>query len=283
MPKFVPKQLAWRPDIPDFRDWSISNSEVHAIFRSIKESVNPLQEVQLDEYFPHEVASQDEFGSSTAHACVSLIQYFEYRSFGRVVEPSAEFLTKVSARFDTPSCTGCTSLRSTMKSIQKLGLPPMEMVSSSQGHSESFELDPLLFTFREPYEAMVYIRLDHEYGQIDATLRHVKSFLSAGFPIVFGFSVPSSLSYEEQIDFRPSFDSIRGGQAAVLTGYDDNCILSTRGAFRIRCSWGTEWGTRGSGWLPYTFLKSGLARDFWAILRPDWLSSKEFNRPCCVH
>ena len=283
MPTFVPKRLAWRPDIPDFRDWSIANSEVNTIFQSIKDSINPPSSVLLDEYFPHEVAAQDEFGSSTAHACVSLIQYFEYRSFGKVVEPSAEFLSRVSSRFDLGSCSVCTSLRSTIMAIQKIGLPPASMLDSPSYQHGSCELDPLLFTFGEPYEAMIYVRLDHDYGQTGTALHHVKSFLSAGFPIVFGFSVPSSLSYDGQIDFRPSFDSIRGGQAAVLTGYDDHRTLATRGAFRIRCSWGTDWGTRGSGWMPYTFLKSGLARDFWVIVRPDWLSSMEFKRPTCIN
>lgn len=39
-----------------------------------------------------------------------------------------------------------------------------------------------------------------------------------------------------------------GQHAVTIAGWDD-----TKGAFRIRNSWGTEWGDRGDAWLPYSW------------------------------
>ena len=44
-------------------------------------------------------------------------------------------------------------------------------------------------------------------------------------------------------------------------------------------SWGTEWGNHGYGWLPYDYVRTHLAGDFWTIMSPEWLDSGEFWRP----
>jgi C1A family cysteine protease len=107
----------------------------------------------------------------------------------------------------------------------------------------------------------------------------VKAFLAAGFPVVFGFPVPTSLTDEGDIPYRPMRDSYFGGQAAVAVGYDDERIRTSKGALLVRNSWGVAWGEAGYGWLPYGFLQEHLATDFWTVLRPDWIESGQFNRP----
>lgn len=282
MTTFVPTHLTWRPDVPDFRDWSVADLRIASLFGNLQEATNTDSAELPSEYFSHDVPSQNSENSSAACACVSVLQYFEYRSFGKVVEPSSAVLTHMSKRFSDSMCQSCTGIRATLKSIQKFGVPPEKIFDASLRLAPLAEIDPALFAFRDEYQSLVYVRLDAEFSQTRSTLGNVKSFLSAGIPVLFGFAVPSSLSYDESIDFRPTFDSIRGGQVAVLTGYDDRCLSSTRGALRIRCTWGTQWGVKGSGWLPYTFLHAGMARDFWVILKPEWLASGEFSRPSCV-
>ena len=82
-----------------------------------------------------------------------------------------------------------------------------------------------------------------------------------------------------------SGEKIQGGHAVVAAGYDDNRIIrntstggpSTRGALLIRNSWGTGWGDRGYGWLPYDFVLRGLAIDWWSLVKNEWVDTGQFD------
>jgi C1A family cysteine protease len=91
--------------------------------------------------------------------------------------------------------------------------------------------------------------------------------------------VPASISRDGDIPYRPTFDTIQGGQAVVAVGYDDQRISSTKGALQIRNSWGRDWGNDGYGWLPYAYVEEQLAADFWTVISDEWLDSDEFLRP----
>ncbi len=55
--------------------------------------------------------------------------------------------------------------------------------------------------------------------------------------------------------------------------YDENRQIKRAldpGAILIRNSWGPGWGQEAYGWLPYDYVLTGLARDWWSLLKAGW-------------
>ena len=68
------------------------------------------------------------------------------------------------------------------------------------------------------------------------------------------------------------------GHAVVAVGFDDSIEIGpSKGAFIIRNSWGEEWGENGYGYLPYDYLLNGLALDWWALIKAEWINHTEFG------
>lgn len=106
-----------------------------------------------------------------------------------------------------------------------------------------------------------YERID-EVG--DARIMHAKLAIASGWPINFGFTVYQSFETQEvaQSGVLPmprDSESVVGGHAVWAWGWDDS-----RAAFRIRNSWGDDWGIHGDFWMPYDYFKDdGLVTDLW--------------------
>jgi C1A family cysteine protease len=144
------------------------------------------------------------------------------------------------------------------------------------------DAEPEAFVYASAQRAAggLYLRLDPRGERPENTLETVKRFLAAGLASVFGFTVSTAISEEAEIPFPTIFDGVRGGQAVMAVGYDDQRrIRSDRGALLIANSWGGHWGEAGYGWLPYTYVREQLAVDFWTLLTPEWVASGELRRP----
>ncbi len=105
------------------------------------------------------------------------------------------------------------------------------------------------------------------------------SFLAAGFPIAFGFSVPSSITCNLNIPFRPRYDTYLGGSTAVAIGYDLHHFGRNQPGLLVRSTWGSQWGDRGNGWISEAFVRDLPVRDCWTLLHPAWIDSTELACP----
>jgi len=141
------------------------------------------------------------------------------------------------------------------------GVPPEEYWPYTDEETK-FDLEPPAFcyAFAQNYKTIKYYRHDPPGTSAQDVLDRVKTFLAAGHPAMFGFTVYNSISQADKtglIPFPSAKEKIEGGHAVMAAGYDDQKTitssfgrLETRGALLIRNSWGPGWGEEGYGWLP---------------------------------
>ena len=271
---FNPQGLGWRRDMPDNRDLTCEHPSVIPLIKRLKKFAKSLPvriDLRSDEDGEYLLQADDQGSrnNSSTHACLGLIEYFNRRCLGIADRGSALFVYEMTRRMTRSVPNGDVCIRSTFKTLKRFGAPPHWMCNDTlKGQDPLF--DNGLMGFTKDLEDLLYFRVWTE-GCKEEALHRVKRFLAAGFPVVFGFAVPNSLSLDQVIMCRPGYDSYFGGQAVLAVGYDDE-RLSSEGAILVRSSWGSQWGDNGFGWLPYSFIKENLAADFWSAVKPAWVS-----------
>ncbi len=293
--------LGWLPDYPDFRDVTPEKGlppagetqSVPALLEKVGVA-QPLDEARMPAntdlragFSP--IEDQGQLGSCTAHAGVGLLEYFERTAGGKHVDASRRFLYKATRNLMGQTGDTGAFLRVTMQALVAFGVPPEEYWPYDIGQ---FDIEPSAFcyAFAQDYKAIQYYRLDPAGTRPDELLLRIKTNLSAGLPSMFGFTVFSSYlqaAATGAFPFPMQKERRVGGHAIIAAGYDDTKqILNsdagaqpTRGAFLIRNSWGTQWGQQGYGWLPYAYVQSGLATDWWSLVKSAWIDTGVFKTP----
>jgi C1A family cysteine protease len=294
--------MGWLPDHPDFRDHTpeteilISRRKVRGEHDSIKGMLKKLGLDAPKAALPTSVdlrswcspiEDQGALGSCTAHAGVGLIEYFEKRVFGKWIDASRLFLYKATR--DMMHMTGDTGayLRTTMGAMAIFGVPPEEYWPYKVA---DFDKEPTAFCYAygQSYQSLNYFRLDPIGTPKDVLLARIKAYLASGVPSMFGFSVYDSYQQAAQtgkIPYPAPGDKRVGGHAIDAVGYDDAMKIKnsnpkgeeTVGALLFRNSWGEKWGEKGYGWLPYKYVLSGLAVDWWSVLKNEWVDNGPFK------
>ena len=282
-------RMGWLPDYPDFRDYREEHEAVKKIIGRtdvMKKSIGIPKAVDLSKWCSP-IEHQRDIGSCTAHAGVGMVEYYERRATGKHIDASRLFLYKATRNLLHWEGDRGAFLRSTMKAMVLFGIPPEEYWPYI---TADFDKEPTAFcyAFAQNYQTIQYYRHDHPDTPRDRVLNSLKHYLAAGHPVMFGFTVYNSIAqakYIGMIPFPCRGDKLLGGHAVMAVGYDDDIEIvntgkggvKTKGAFLIKNSWGCKWGNKGYGWLPFEYVLSGLARDFWSILKQEWIDTEEFS------
>ncbi len=282
--------LGWLPDYPDFRDYTAHQSAMKTMLGRIgvdqPDKVRVPIATDLREWCSP-IENQGTLGSCTANAAVGMVEYFERRAFGKHIDGSRLFLYKTTRNMLHSTGDTGAFLRSTMGALVLFGVPPEEYWPYV---IEDFEKEPSAFcyAYAQNYQTINYYRLDPPGTTASNLLNQIKTNLSAGLPMMFGFTVYSSYTQSEttgKLPYPAAGEKIVGGHAIMAVGYDDNMKIKntntgsaeTTGALLIRNSWGAEWGMAGYGWLPYNYVLKGLAADWWSLLKNEWVDTGAFK------
>ena len=271
--------LGWLRELPDFRDYTVSTPEIKALLSrcDTPKALPPSTDLRA---WCSPIENQGPLGSCTAHAGVGLFEYFEKKASNAHIDASRLFLYKATRNL--MGVTGDTGayLRTTAEAMLLFGVPPEKHYPYDTNKYDD-EPSAFLYSFGGNYKALKYYRFDPPGTPKAQLLATIKEKLAVGLPSMFGFTVYSSLSQASttgSIPFPSSGEKMLGGHAIDAVGYDDAKVItnannkkSTKGAFLIRNSWGTGWGSKGYGWLPYDYVLSGLASDWWSLIDAKWV------------
>lgn len=290
--------MGWIPDYPDFRDYTEENEKVRAILEPTgilgraprgKRARAAARPSSMDlRRWCSPVEDQGQIGSCTANAGAGVIEYYERKSFGRHVDASRLFLYKATRNLMKMRGDTGAYLRTTIGAMVIFGVPPEEFWPYTDDPKRFDEEPPAFcYSFAQNYKTLMYYRHDPASAGPDTVIERLRTYLAAGHPAMFGFSVYSSIEQAAEtgeIPFPSPRDRMEGGHAVAAVGYDDGKEIRnaradapTVGALLIRNSWGKGWGEAGYGWLPYEYIKKGLAEDFWSVLKKEWVDTGEFR------
>jgi len=261
--------LGWVRDYPDHRDWVFGVTTEGLAPKAEK----PVREAGIKDIrrFCSPIEDQGSIGSCVSQAVVGLMEYLDRRQGRGHVNGSRMFNYYVGRRMHGWSGDTGLYIRTGMKALKAFGLPP-----ETHWRYERSLLDtdptPFVYSYAQGAKALNYYRLDDGNRNRNDVLAYIKTMIDNWFPVCFGFTVYSFGNSAGEFPMPEPGQAPYGGHAVMAVGYDDGRrIDKSVGALLIRNSWGTSWGAHGYGWLPYDYVTTGQAHDYWTMFSHSYL------------
>ncbi len=260
----VPYGMGWKPQRPDYRD-------LRAIFPSALTATLPPKNSRFADGFPP-IWDQGPQGSCTAHAILRASSF----AAAKAKEP-ADMLSRAMLYYDEREIEGTVAtdsgaaIRDGIKSMVDKGacLESLWPYVPDQGDPATGAFPKNSHSATKPPQNAYDNAMKHQaikYAAVAPVLTQIKSALISGYPVVFGTPVyQSAMSAQTaQHGIWPvpgPFEQQVGGHAITFNGmWDDSQQL-----LGFDNSWSENWGTGGTGFMPYWFVLQGMISDCWII------------------
>jgi C1A family cysteine protease len=248
--KLTIKRYGWVPDLPDQRDLT---------FRVPRRTAAALPSaVDLRPQMPA-VYDQGQLGSCTANAIGGAFEFELIKQEEEDFVPSRLFIyynERVIER-SVDEDAGAM-LRDGMKTLAKQGVCPEPMWPYVLSQFAT-KPTPECYTEAKKHLGITYMRVAQDVPEM-------RGCVAAGYPFIFGFTVYESFESDAvtrtgNVPMPDGLERTLGGHAMCVVGYDHPKKL-----FIVRNSWGTSWGKKGYGTMPYAyFTNTNLSADFWTL------------------
>jgi C1A family cysteine protease len=112
----------------------------------------------------------------------------------------------------------------------------------------------------------LYTLNNYSYASVIQDIAHIKECLVLNLPVIIGVKVYDSFESNNAsktgiIPTPSSNENLLGGHCIILVGYNDDV-----GYFQFQNSWGTNWGDKGYGYLPYNYVTdTNLTSDLYVV------------------
>lgn len=205
------------------------------------------------------VWDQGNLGSCTAFAILSSIHYYAPE-----IKPSTLF-QYYNERFEDGDINGDngSTISQAAHCLSKYGYCSIETWPYD---ITQFTVKPSPQSYEQGLQNIKALAKIFEFESINYCQQTIIQCLSRNSPIVLGISVYESfesptVAKTGQVPMPMPNEQLLGGHAVSLVGYD----LTTR-KWKLRNSWGANWGDDGYFYLPFEYISEGrLASDLWTI------------------
>jgi len=256
--EMLPFSLNFRASPGDNRDYVVKTS-----------SAQSRGSVDLSN-FCTSIKNQGNVGSCTAHAGVGLMEFFYRKNMGGKTDDlfSEKFLyytTRVDVWRNSTEDTGAY-LRDTLKSMVQYGVcleTECPYVLPGQ-NACNYREKPNVSAYKQAlnFQVTKYARVSEtNRGQC---LQDLKNLLAGGYAFMGGFVCYQNVFTGSNGLIPLPRGRVVGGHAVLFVGYDDE-----RQVFKFKNSWGSSWGDKGYGYLPYQYVLSGNLFDLWTVLQQE--------------